>query len=149
VFEYNKGVPTNPLLANPKKFDTFCAEYSVGRTIRKGTRHSFRLELSTSRQFSNAIQDGTGRSLDKLEVRLRKRFDTHEGTRCMISVLSKVAAFVRPERFVAWDRYAKKGLNIVLGRSASAPFYSYAEYLAAFDAAWDGGLGQEIKRCLR
>jgi len=62
-----------------------------------------------------------------------------------MSVLSKVAAFVRPERFVAWDGFAKKGVNIVLESTASAKFNTYADYLAAFDRAWDGQPGQEIR----
>jgi hypothetical protein len=60
-------------------------------------------------------------------------------------VLSKVAAFVRPDRFVAWDRYAKKGVNIVLGHRASSPFRAYADYLAAFDEAWKGQAGTQIR----
>ena len=67
----------------------------------------------------------------------------------MISVLSKVAAFIRPDRFVAWDGYAKKGVNIVLGRTASAPFDSYADYLGAFDTAWNGHPGQQIRGYMR
>lgn len=60
-------------------------------------------------------------------------------------MLSKVAAFVRPDRFVAWDRYAKKGVNIVLGHRASSPFRAYADYLAAFDEAWKGQAGTQIR----
>jgi hypothetical protein len=148
VFEHRGAISDNPLLADPKTFRKFCAEYSVGRTIRKGTRDSLRAELASSTRFSNAIHDKSGQALDKCESHLRKRFGTYDGTRCMISALSKVAAFVKPERFVAWDRYARKGLNIVLGRSASAPFESYAEYLGALNEAWNDGLGEQIKACL-
>ncbi len=67
----------------------------------------------------------------------------------MISVLSKMAAFVRPERFVAWDSYAKRGVNVVLGRGTSYPFRTYAEYIAALDLVWHGQFGQRVRRCVR
>jgi hypothetical protein len=97
----------------------------------------------------DAIQDDTGRSLDKFEENLRSEFGTHNGRNRIISVLSKVAAFLRPERFVAWDRYAKRGVNIVLGRTAAVQFDTYADYLAMFDEAWSGQPGQEIRDYVR
>jgi hypothetical protein len=134
----------HPLLAEPgTRFGTFCREYSVGRTIRAGTRCDFRRRLVA--QLEAAIGDDTGHALDALEDDLRPDFGTHGGKSRLVSVLSKVAAFARPERFVAWDRYAKKGLNSVLGRPPSARFHTYAEYLAAFDCAWNGQPGQRIR----
>jgi hypothetical protein len=149
VFEHCGPLASSPLLADPFRFASFCKEYSVSRTIRRGTQNEFRLALAEPPQFGEAIHDDTGHALDKLESDLRRRFGTHDGTRGIVSVLSKVAAFVRPERFVAWDRYAKKGVNIVLGRSASSPFNTYADYLAAFDHAWNGRPGQQIRDCLK
>ena len=73
------------------------------------------------------------------------RFGSKKGKNRIISALSKVAAFVKPERFVAWDRFAKEGLNIVLGRSASSAFETYSEYLAAFDSVWKGQPGKQIR----
>lgn len=86
----------------------------------------------------------SGRAFDKFENHLRESFGTHEPKRRIISVLSKVSAFVKPERFVAWDQYARKGLNIVLDRKSSR-FVDYADYLAAFEQAWDGSPGQNIR----
>jgi hypothetical protein len=145
VFEHCGPLSTNPLLADPARFGSFCREYSVSRTIRRGTQNEFRLALLDPLQLLKAIHDDSGHALDELEGNLRRRFGTHDGTRRMVSVLSKVAAFVRPERFVAWDRYARKGTNIVLGRGASSPFKTYADYLAAFDQAWNCQPGQEIR----
>lgn len=143
VFEHRGTIATNPLLGDAKRFSSFCKEYSVARTLRRGTQNEFRLSLIES--LSELIRDDSGRALDKLEAELRPRFGTHGGTRRIVSVLSKVAAFVRPERFVAWDSYGKKGVNIVLGRSANFPFHSYAEYLTAFDQVWNGQRGQQIR----
>lgn len=145
VFEHGGPISTSPLLADPARFASFCREYSVSRTIRRGAQNEFRLALLEQPQFGEAVQDDTGHALDKLESDLRLHFGTYKGTRRMVSVLSKVAAFVRPDRFVAWDRYAKKGVNVVLGRGASSPFDTYAEYLTAFDQAWNGQPGQQIR----
>jgi len=49
---------------------------------------------------------------------------------------------------VAWDRYAKRGLGVVLGDGAPSQFRTYAEYLKAFDQVWDGQEGQRIRNYL-
>jgi hypothetical protein len=145
VFEHSGPTSENPLLASPKRFASFCKEYSVIRTIRAGKHDEFLSTLRDSSQFKDAIDDDSGGTLDSLENELRRDFGTHDGTRRMVSVISKVAAFVRPERFVAWDKYAKKGVNIVLRRPASSSFSNYAEYLRAFEQVWDGEAGQQIR----
>lgn len=144
VFEHGNPIHTNPLLAEPgDRFSAFLREYSVTRTIRSGTHDAFRIRLREP-QFSEVMRDDSGRAFDKFESHLRESFGTHEPKRRIISVLSKVAAFVKPERFVAWDQYARKGLNIVLHRESSR-FVDYADYLAAFEQAWDGSPGQNIR----
>jgi hypothetical protein len=146
VYEHKDSLKSNPLLAAPGSlFRAFCKEYSVYRTIRAGTHDDFRRKLVESRKFANAIRDRSGRGLDELERQLRSRFGTHDPPRRMISVISKVAAFVKPDQFVAWDQYAKKGVNILLGRKASFSFECYSDYLAAFNAVWDGEHGRSIR----
>ena len=56
-----------------------------------------------------------------------------------------MAAFVKPDVFVAWDSFAKKGLNIVRGLSASSSFNTYSDYLKAFDEVWQGQEGKQIR----
>jgi hypothetical protein len=148
VFEHKGSIASSPLLSDQLRFSSFCKEYSVSRTIRHGTQNDFRLALVESPQFLAAIHDDNGHLLDNLEEDLRSRFGTCDGARRIVSVLSKVAAFVRPERFVAWDKYAKKGVNIVFGSSASSPFNAYADYLKAFDQVWEGQQGKEIRDCM-
>jgi hypothetical protein len=143
-FEHDGDIATNPLLKTNGRFSFFCREYSVGRTIRSGTHDQFRETLRNSPRFKEVIQDGTGRALDVFEGEVRKDFGTHEPPRRIISVLSKVAAFLRSERFLAWDRFAKKGVNKVLGRRNSSPFNSYADYLAACDEVWNSGAKEQI-----
>jgi len=152
VFEHGTPVGTNPLLADPARFGAFCKEYSVGRTIREGTRNDFRVELCQP-LFSDAIRDDTGKAIDAFEERMRTRFGTirrrvgaHDGTPGrVISVLSKVAAFVRPERFVAWDTFAKRGVNLVQSYAPSRQFGNYARYLEGFDKVWNGEIGQQVR----
>jgi hypothetical protein len=141
VFEHSGPISTNPLLSRPDRFAAFCKEYSVHRTIKKGTRDEFRLQLKDSPQFEKAIHDRTGQKLVTLEKQLRKNFGTLEGKRGMVSVLSKVAAFVRPERFVAWDKYGKRGVNRVLGRGVSVSFATYSDYLKEINQIWENWSG--------
>ncbi len=143
VFEHAGSLETNPLLAQQYRFSSFCHEYAVARTIRHGTQDRLRRLLVT--KLPAVVRDNTGRALDKLEAELRPQFGTHNPPRSILSVLSKVTAFARPERFVAWDRFGRKGLNIVLGRGVSTPFQTYADYLEAFDSVWDGPVGKQIE----
>jgi len=148
VFEHGSPINTNPLLESELRFRAFLKEYSVGRTIQRSTHEAFRAELRDKALFSDAVGEDSGRSLGELEVEMRKRFGTREGARSLISALSKIAAFVRPERFVAWDQYARRGINTLLDRKPSSRFATYADYLGAFDQAWNGEAGQDIKEYL-
>jgi len=148
VYTHSGTISSNPVLADPHRFASFLREYSVGRTVLKGKHDEFRRELQGSPEFEEAVRETTGQALDRLEGDLRPHFGSKEGKNRLISVLSKVAAFVRPERFVAWDQFAKKGLNVVRGHGASSPFGTYSEYLAAFDCAWEDQPGKQIKDCV-
>jgi hypothetical protein len=145
AFEHNGPIRTNPILADVRRFNSFCVKWGVGRTIRKGTRDDFRCFLRDASQFAEAIGDDTGSKLAELEQSLRSRFGTSDGTSGILSALSKAAAFVKPERFVAWDQYARRGLNMVLMRPLNKPFESYVEYLADFDRVWEGSHGERIR----
>jgi len=143
VYEHRGSIATNPLLASEHRFSIFCREYSVSRTIRRGTQDQFRLALLKS--LSASLRDESGKALDKLENRLRAEFGTRGGERRVVSAVSKVASLVRPECFVAWDRFAKKGVNVTLNRSPRTEFETYSEYLAAFGQIWHGGTGKQIR----
>lgn len=147
AFEHNGTIATNPILADEGRFSSFCVKWGVSRTIREGTRDELRCLLRNSRDFEEAIGDDSGLKLVELEVGLRPGFGTVDkqgGTKGILSALSKLAAFVKPERFVAWDQYARRGLNVVLGRPITTPFKSYVEYLADFDSVWKGPHGKRV-----
>jgi hypothetical protein len=145
VFEHGGPISQNPVLANSTRFRSFLADYYAGRTIRKGKHDELRLVLLNSKEFEAATRDGSGQSIDKIELVLRPSFGSKDGKNRLTSVLSKLAAFFNPERFVAWDRFAKRGLNIVKHRSASSQFKTYSEYLSAFDTVWEAKEGKDIR----
>lgn len=149
AFEHSGTIATNPILADAGRFKSFCAKWKVGRTIRKGTHDQFRSLLRDSPEFAEAICDDTGHKLATLENTLRTDFGTDNGARHILSALSKIAAFLRPERFVAWDQYARRGLNVVLGRPVNTPFDTYVPYLAAFERVWEGPHGERIREMTR
>jgi len=143
VYEYKGNITMNPLLAYEGRFASFLREYGVGRTIRKGRRDALRRELRNSPEFRKALEDGDGQALDRLARDLGSRFGSRRNA--VLSALSKVAAFIRPERFVAWDQFARKGLKCVLRGCASSRLNGYSEYLAAFDTAWEGQAGGQVR----
>ncbi len=146
VYEHRGPIQKSPLFAENGRFAKFCKEYSVHRTIRAGAQDLFRQTLAA--KLPTAVEDDSGRGLDRLEAELRPRFGTRNGSRSMISAFSKVAAFVKPERFIAWDRYARGGLNRINGRTSSTPFASYEQYLRSIDDVWNGELGDGIRQYL-
>lgn len=144
VFEHKRNDGVSPLF-NTERFAAFCSEYSVGRTVRKGTRDKLRELLARSAVFSAAMRQGEGRALDDFEKNLRKAFGTHRGERRITSILSKIAAFNRPEKFIAWDRFAREGLRVVSWPDANH-IDNYEEYLSAVNTVWSGELGTRIKK---
>jgi hypothetical protein len=157
VFEH-PNPRTNPLLTKPETFSKFTSEYSVGRTIRKGKADEFRKALL----FDGALLflgDSTGARLDRAESELRKHFGTLGGQRGVRSALSKIAAFLEPETFVAFDSFALVGLRRVRRQLINAakahgvtpepwmlrPIASYSDYLTAINALLHSDLGDKIR----
>jgi hypothetical protein len=134
-----------PCLPTRPDIVTFLREWSVSRTLRSGTHEKFRETLRTSDQFLRALGDDSGLMLEEFEHKLRPDFGTRGGTKRITSVLSKISTFIRPERFVAWDTFARRGMNRVLGRGAYAQFTNYPDYLQAFEVVWNGELGREVR----
>lgn len=147
LFEHQGISRENPLLTQSETFEKFVREYSVRRTIRKGMREALRSRLAHPEYELDAmVADNSGRGLDTHEAALRRDFGTTFGGRSIRSALSKIGAFLAPGTFVAWDKYARQGLNLTLGRGRSAPFYSYAHYLAEVNLLLANTLGDDIRR---
>jgi hypothetical protein len=146
VFEPKGHVRNNPLLQDKKRFNKFLREYSVRRTIRRDTGDDLRKRLtSASFNIDSLVRDRSGETLTKRAYELRKSFGTHDPPRAILSAMSKIAAFLAPHAFIAWDQYARKGLNIALGRPPSRKFPSYAAYLKEVNGLLSGEIGNRIK----
>jgi len=74
VFQHVGRIADNPVLACPTTFASFLKEYYVNRTIWKTRHDDLRRKLRNSRRFHKAIEDGSGRALDRLEQHLRPPF---------------------------------------------------------------------------
>jgi len=142
VWEHQGEPWQNPLLVDGERFARFTQEYSVQRTIRKGAQEELRPRLLHQRSLKALLHDHTGQALDRLVDRLSQEFGTHDPPRRMTSVISKVAAFLAPHAFTAWDRYARSGLSSYLGAKQSE---TYADYLEKVNTSLDGDLGKEVR----
>jgi hypothetical protein len=145
VFEHKGRISDNVLLKCRYRFMRFCIEYSVHRTIRSGKHDELRKTLKNSTRFRSAIRDDSGCKLVMLERQLRRRFGTKNGKNAMISAFSKLAAFVRPDGFVAWDNSAREGVKLILRRRPK----SYSDYLSQVDEIWNGDVGDDIRAQLK
>ena len=100
-------------------------------------------------RFLDALHDKTGAALDREEAELRLRFGVQKGRRRVRSAVSKVAAFLAPHDFIAYDTFALKGLGKLIGVSAVKNF-SYSEYLTTINKLFAGPLGLRIREvCTR
>jgi hypothetical protein len=107
VFENEGPAADNPLLADSSTFGAFLDEYSVRRTIRRGTSDELRITLgSPTFELQALLNDTSGKLLDAREAALRAQFGTLCGKRGLRSAMSKIASFLAPHAFVAWDEYA-------------------------------------------
>lgn len=143
VFEHGGTPDKNPLLLDASLFKRFLREYSVQRTIRAGCSDKLR-QLLCSQDFPlNALlSDETGRILDRKETALKQQYGSKGQS--LISAISKVAAFLAPHTFVAWDKYARRGVNLSLRRARSNIFRSYAEYLEDINRLMRSEIGEQV-----
>lgn len=148
LFLYDGEIETHPVF-KLKTWNTFCVEWSVGRTIREKKRDDLRLHLAQSRDFEEALQDSSGKKLGQFATYLSTDYGARRnGSKpaVILSAISKVATFIKPKIFVAWDTYAAKGVNLTFERSATAKYKGgYSQYLADFNQIWKGEHG----RCIR
>jgi hypothetical protein len=154
IFEHKCSPQKNPLFCK-KDFYKFLSNYSVGRTIQRGKRDKFRTWLISSNfDLTAMINDATGKTLDQNLVKVTKKFGTIQkrknyvsrgSRRAPISLVSKIASFLAPDKFIAWDTYARKGLNIELSHSKWRPFPSYAAYLKDINFVMSCSVGNQVR----
>jgi hypothetical protein len=144
--DYESGMLEQiPVLASDERFKRFCTEYKVHRTIKKNTGQKFRKELQSA--IREIVSDESGKRIDSFEKNNRRLFSSLGAHARMISVISKVAAFARPETFLAWDRYARDGVKIGVRQATSCDFLTYSEYLGKANDLWEeSGKGLIVER---
>jgi len=124
-----------PVLANGERYDAFVGNYSLLHGVQGTLRDELRQRLHLNPDFDHAVDAIDGSGIDVLARELRAEFQL----KCprfgfQRSFLSKLAAFARPDVFVAWDEFARKGVARCTGRRRDA---SYAEYLTSVNGIWD------------
>jgi len=147
AFEHGDDHSTNPLLTEYPLFQAFLSDYAIARTVARGKSDAFRKTLRDDPAFGAALKDPTGRLLDQYhEQTLRPRFGTRDSQRGLLSATSKFATALVPLVFVPWDQYAKKGLNVFLGRKSSAQFSTYEEFLGLCSNFLESELALKIRQ---
>lgn len=91
--------------------------------------------------FEAAVQDEAGQRLDTLIVKIHEDLNINLHRAC----ITKLAAFARPDVFVACDKWARKGL----ARCRDVPVRDYAQgyahYLCDLNQVWRGHIGNQIR----
>jgi hypothetical protein len=59
--------------------------------------------------------------------------------------MSKIASFLSPHAFVAYDQFCQKGLNTVLERSPSYKCGSYREFIGDINRILSGDIGGSVR----
>ena len=143
VFEH-RGRPTASPLFEPRRFSRFLDEYNVRRTVREDGHEPLReLLLSPGFPLVDVLADCSGAALEQEEAKLRKFGSKDQSS--VLSLFSKVAAFLAPDRFTAWDTYGRKGLNIVLGRAPTKVFSGYVAYLGEMNRLLATEIGAAVQ----
>lgn len=122
-----------------KWFKWFSGSWKVARTIKDGKQTRVREYLD--RDFRRLLNNGGGAELiDATAQHIQqqgwssaKRKDGRSSL--PISLVSKVAFFLSPTKFVPYDKYARKGLNLLRRDVDERVSYgcSYSEFLVAFE----------------
>ncbi len=114
-------------------FRWFVGSWNVARTIKDGKQTRVREYLD--QDFRRALVAGGGaETIDAAALHIQQVGWSSKG--CVpVSLVSKVAFFLRPAQFVPMDSYAVEGLNLLRqsGSTRRLKGKSYAEYLNAFN----------------
>ncbi len=144
-FEHKGDCAELPVLAHNERYRAFVSEYSLLRYYTLDEREQLRQKLYRSNAFKNALKPADGNGIDELAIQLTEEYPGFDTER---SFISKLAAFARPDTFVAWDRFARIGLSAVTNGPAKGNYRSYSEYLSAANGLQSAELGRKIDKYL-
>lgn len=129
-------------------FRWFVGSWKVARNIRDGHRRQVAAYLG--HKFRKSLLAATDGSVVDLAAQHLKQKGWSSRDCLPISLCSKVAFFLCPEKYVPYDRYSVQGLNALRSDGGLAPMRgrSYVEYLEYFDHQYSG-LQPLLKAALR
>lgn len=142
-FDFAGPVEQLPVLVDPDRFKRFVKEYGVLRGVPSASRQSARALLLVPPLFGGALAAGA-EGIDTLATDLS--FDLHGK---QTAFFSKLAAFAQPGRFVAYDKFARRGLARAMGKPDGSYDGSYHRYSVDMDLCWRGETGKQIRSFLR
>lgn len=126
-------------------FRDFVARWAVARTISRG---KLGLAAAVLNRKLRAIRSGReGETVQSVARELRRRRIARGQP---ISLVSKVAYFLEPERFAPFDRFARKGLNRLRpsGSNRIGPA-DYRAYLDTFDGLFERLEAEISSECMQ
>jgi hypothetical protein len=136
VFGHIGPAMDNPILTSRVHFGCFLWEYNVGRTIKSADARRLQRALREDESFQAAVMNDDEERLADAVRRHSMNFSAKRSDGGLRSLLSKVAAFCNPGAFIAWDRFARRGLSrLIHGKDSrfesSLPDYQRAARSAA------------------
>lgn len=147
---------SQPGVINEEWFRWFVGSWNVARTIGDGFQGDVRDYLDSELR-SVLMNSGGAEAIDAAARHIQQRRWSSRSGRTRdyslpVSLVSKIAFFLRPSKFVPLDRYAVKGLNLARRRAGERRLKgkSYSEYFAAFNdfyAEVDSQLEFALRQC--
>ena len=142
-FEFPGPHERMPVLADQERFSSFITEYRLLQGQTSERREELRQRLLGAFDFREMTKQDDGNGIDTMAHRLSEEFP---GLGVQRSFLSKLAAFARPECFIAWDQFAREGVANLTEGPAHGKYATYSDYLAAINTAWEGEHGHRIRK---
>lgn len=114
-------------------FRWFVGSWGVARTIKNGQQVSVRKYLDGD--FRKALLAGSGPDVVDTAAQHIQQQGWSAKSSLPVSLVSKIAFFLSPAKFVPLDRYALQGLNLLRQRECARALKgrSYREYLQVFN----------------
>jgi len=137
VWEH-QGEPNNSPIFQQEKFLKFVSEYSVLRYVDENRRIEILNYIHDNYDLYGIIDNLDGYGIGLLTDDIQENF----GGNRQHSFSSKLAAFLRPEVFLASDRFSKAGVrsyfeNQLNQRTPAAHYNNYVKYLTACNVIWE------------
>lgn len=145
-FEFKGDMAKLPVLVEEERHLVFTNSYGLLRYWKSKKRNELRSYLRKSKTFKLALTKKDGRGVEELREDIKKKYPKRPIGR---SYISKLMAFADPASFIAWDRFARKGVVNLTGGPKNGGYASYADYLAAVNTILHGEIGDAIRNVIK